>query len=813
MGRTLVSSKTNTQTRTEGNTTTVTTTVTEAYSDGSTSTRTSTKTTTTHTVTVPCGGGGLRQRAGYAASPSALQSKLLAQFEGKAFSGMKPAMSQKLGKSFGGVLEMKADPTVGLKPSTAQNIQKLFSEYDVDGNGSLDKKELTALLTEMTGCEIKGDGVAKILDTMDSDGDGQVSPSEFAAAYPMLKQLIEATGCANPQVSTPQCHRQPPRVRVEDGKALPAPTWHAGAAAFNAATANGKPSKPTLVVFGQPRNGRSSEVAGLIQSAGVPYALLEWKDANKDAWKYGFGTISEPYVSVLRTNGTHVAAKSFFTDSAGVLAFFEKHKHTAGLPPKTPPMTPLAPGGPPQSGYLDPAAFKKHLNNGKPAKPTLVVAGRQNCGNCKFAHVQFKALQERGVPVLKVDVDKDGFWKAWQGYTKGGSLPFIACVLPNGTSEEWARGLPGSADELEKWFKNASASKAGGAAAAGGASQQWLAPRDFHRKLNQGRPDKAVLVVGGRESCGNCTSAMRPLKEAEAQGVPVLMVSCDGDGFWRYFTYSSGGMLPFVAVVRSDGTHQTWEAGPVRAGKDVVAFYTKHKGVDAETLMPASPLFLKDPKTPQEQPLQPARVDRGVCPEPGLSFMTAQERDVWLETNLARMQPREYARFVQAECDTIKRAPQQFGGKWGILTGNTWLLLEEGPAAWQEAIDFLKRQKPLPPYTAAPKGLVKACRDHCHDTGPKGITGHSGTDGSAPQARMNRHGKWMHTCSENIWYGDDCTGRHVVLSLIVDSGVPSRGHRKNIYSEDHKACGVGVGKHKTYKTMCCCNMAGAYVDK
>ena len=79
------------------------------------------------------------------------------------------------------------------------------------------------------------------------------------------------------------------------------------------------------------------------------------------------------------------------------------------------------------------------------------------------------------------------------------------------------------------------------------------------------------------------------------------------------------------------------------------------------------------------------------------------------------------------------------------------------------------------------KEISKAAGDHTRDTGPKGMTGHDGSDGCTMEERLIRNGlpeSWM---GENIDYGSK-DGRSVVISLVVDDNVPSRGHRSNIFN-------------------------------
>ncbi len=132
----------------------------------------------------------------------------------------------------------------------------------------------------------------------------------------------------------------------------------------------------------------------------------------------------------------------------------------------------------------------------------------------------------------------------------------------------------------------------------------------------------------------------------------------------------------------------------------------------------------------------------------------------------------------------------------------------EGSQALEECIRDLEQAKPLPPLSPQ-KGLLRAARDHAEDQARTGATGHTGSDGSSVSARLNRYGKWTASAGENIGYGPDDAGR-IVASLLIDDGVSSRGHRKNLLDSRFKFVGVGVGPHPVYRNMCVMDFAGAY---
>ena len=104
---------------------------------------------------------------------------------------------------------------------------------------------------------------------------------------------------------------------------------------------------------------------------------------------------------------------------------------------------------------------------------------------------------------------------------------------------------------------------------------------------------------------------------------------------------------------------------------------------------------------------------------------------------------------------------------------------------------------------------VDGAADHVRDQGPSGATGHTGSDGSTMSARIERHGQWGGGISENIDYGS-ADAREVVISLVVDDGVSSRGHRRNLLDPAIRFAGAACGPHQRYRTMCVMDHAGSF---
>jgi uncharacterized protein YkwD len=177
-------------------------------------------------------------------------------------------------------------------------------------------------------------------------------------------------------------------------------------------------------------------------------------------------------------------------------------------------------------------------------------------------------------------------------------------------------------------------------------------------------------------------------------------------------------------------------------------------------------------------------------------------REVLVELNVVRQKPQEFAKYVEEFRQRFKN------DKTFTMPGGATMSVQEGVRAVDEAIAFLKKSKPVGSLEFS-TGLSLAARDHVNDLGPKGTVGHNGADGSDPFERMKRYGEWETTAGENIAFGHD-DARMIVIQLIVDDGVPSRGHRTNIFQPKFKTVGISFGDHKTFRHMCVMDFAGGF---
>lgn len=166
------------------------------------------------------------------------------------------------------------------------------------------------------------------------------------------------------------------------------------------------------------------------------------------------------------------------------------------------------------------------------------------------------------------------------------------------------------------------------------------------------------------------------------------------------------------------------------------------------------------------------------------------------ELDAARTDPRAYARRAREFRALFRGDRFQRPGEIAVVT-------QEGVSAVDEAIRFLEAQPPLPPLGRS-AALDRSAAEHGQDQGRTGEVGHQGSDGSSPNDRMRRHGRWQ-TTAEAIAYGP--TPEQAIMQLIVDDGVPDRGHRTILFSPAYRMVGAWCGPHPRWRTVCVLNFA------
>lgn len=179
---------------------------------------------------------------------------------------------------------------------------------------------------------------------------------------------------------------------------------------------------------------------------------------------------------------------------------------------------------------------------------------------------------------------------------------------------------------------------------------------------------------------------------------------------------------------------------------------------------------------------------------PAAAHAGALEDHVLAELNYARANPARYARELASAAQD---------GRYGLLR-------DEDPRVVAEAIDFLRRQPPLPKL-APHQGLAASAGAHVRAQSRRGLEGHGGGAGGL-SARLQGQSVYAGLTAEAISYGY-ADPREVVAQLIVDSRVAGRGHRKTLFGRAWQAAGVACGPHSAYGAMCVIDFAGAMVQR
>lgn len=148
---------------------------------------------------------------------------------------------------------------------------------------------------------------------------------------------------------------------------------------------------------------------------------------------------------------------------------------------------------------------------------------------------------------------------------------------------------------------------------------------------------------------------------------------------------------------------------------------------------------------------------------------TEHEKEILQVINSARTSPQEFLENV------VFPYIEQNG-----LRSNSYV---------RSLIRDLKQQKALTPLTID-SSLQEMAKQFAVKSGKRGQYGHGGYS-----HRFDTYGSHLNYDGENIQYGIE-DPKEIVVDLLIDEGVRSLGHRKNIMSSDFSVIGIGFAEHK-----------------
>lgn len=162
----------------------------------------------------------------------------------------------------------------------------------------------------------------------------------------------------------------------------------------------------------------------------------------------------------------------------------------------------------------------------------------------------------------------------------------------------------------------------------------------------------------------------------------------------------------------------------------------------------------------------------------GLEYLSDIDTAVLFYCNLARINPKLFRdTYLNEYCqnDSLREFPRK-------LAKSSYF-----KSLWKE-LSSLKKAEPLLPQ----KDLSEIASKHAETMGKMGKVGHDNYDKrfKSVNSKYNPNG-------ENCDYGSN-DPMEIVMDLLIDEGVSSHGHRKNILSKNFNCYGGALKEHSKY---------------
>ncbi len=155
----------------------------------------------------------------------------------------------------------------------------------------------------------------------------------------------------------------------------------------------------------------------------------------------------------------------------------------------------------------------------------------------------------------------------------------------------------------------------------------------------------------------------------------------------------------------------------------------------------------------------------------GATSMSSQEMEMVNEINLLRGNPSGYIQYVDAYVNEQRRT--------------------DGFPVDQAVVNELKAElRQLGPLSILTPSqcIYQAAKEHGIDQKPTGDVNHQGRDGSWPWDRVRKACSNMQDGNENLVAGTPSV-RTAVILLLIDEGIPTRGHRKTLLKPEWRYVG------------------------
>jgi uncharacterized protein YkwD len=163
--------------------------------------------------------------------------------------------------------------------------------------------------------------------------------------------------------------------------------------------------------------------------------------------------------------------------------------------------------------------------------------------------------------------------------------------------------------------------------------------------------------------------------------------------------------------------------------------------------------------------------------------LTPVEKQMLLEINFVRAYPKIYAKIIS------KYLASESNSDFG-LNNDTY----------NAGIELIKELNELTPLSILQTSecVYKAAKKHGLDSQKRGFFDHQGSDGSMPWDRILKECKDYKSGSENGAGNASENPRPALIQLLLDDGISSRGHRRNLLDPKWKYCACFRYSDKTY---------------
>ena len=166
----------------------------------------------------------------------------------------------------------------------------------------------------------------------------------------------------------------------------------------------------------------------------------------------------------------------------------------------------------------------------------------------------------------------------------------------------------------------------------------------------------------------------------------------------------------------------------------------------------------------------------------------SKEKDIIREINALRTNPKEYANKV-AESKIFFKDNSNI---WKHPNAKAGIKTEEGPKAYDEAINFLKTKAVAVAALTPSKGLNKIAADFLTEF-QKNADANIEID-----TIVSKYGDFTGNFRRLIQFGSE-SPEQIIINLVVCDGDKSRGHRDALLADNLKRVGVAHGTHDTYR--------------